>query len=187
MKNQNKIKKRSPWIYWIVFAFLAIDAAMLIGLYSWGFFTSVKTTSGFLKNMLFPTLPWEWDLTNYKTAFTLFKKAIIYNGMVYYIGIEGMFYNTITYCLISTTTSTFCQWMMAYLIGRFKCRTTDFIYKVMIVLMMIPDFLNSSDLVTSTPLDPFSVRISFATRKYLLLAFEPSHPSALTSSLYVSP
>ena len=134
----SKMKKRSPIIYWIVFAFLMLDALMLIGLYSWGLLTSFKTTNGFLKNMLMPTWPWEWDFTNYITAFSLFKKAIIVDGSVYYIGITGMFYNTIVYCLITTTVGTLTQWMMAYLVGRFKCKMTDIIYKVVIVLMMIP-------------------------------------------------
>ena len=138
MKNRNKIKREGSFAYWFMFSLLLLDAILLIALYSWGVFTSLKTTNSFLKNMIMPTWPWEWDFTNYGTAFSLFKKTLIVDGNIYYVGITGMFSNTLIYCLLTASLSTFTQWVMAYLVGRFRCRTTDIIYKIEIILLMIP-------------------------------------------------
>ena len=53
--------KRTSSLTWIIFAILLLDALLMIALYAWSFFTSVKSTEDFLKEMLLPTLPWKWD------------------------------------------------------------------------------------------------------------------------------
>ncbi|MBO4594241.1 MAG: carbohydrate ABC transporter permease [Clostridia bacterium] len=135
--KKSKIK-RSSAAMWIIFGFLMIYAISLIFLYLWAFYTSLKSAGDFLKDMIFPPLPWKLNFVNYKTALDLFQQTIVKSDGVYKLGIYDMLYNSIVFCLLRTTIGTFVQWLMAYLIAHFKWRFTDFFYKLMIVIMMIP-------------------------------------------------
>ena len=59
----------------IMLVFLIIYAVSLLYMYTWGFFTSLKTVDGFKKDMLWlpKGLPWDWEWQNYKVAFENFK------------------------------------------------------------------------------------------------------------------
>lgn len=127
----------------IMLVFLIIYAVSLLYMYTWGFFTSLKTVDGFKKDMLWlpKGLPWDWEWQNYKVAFENFKSQdmISPDGFPYKIGFSGMLYNTIIFSFVQPVINLSCTWAMAYICSQFKdMKASKIIFSLNMVLMMIP-------------------------------------------------
>lgn len=130
--------QRNSWISWIIFTFLFLDTCTILFLYLWSFFTSVKTTWGFLENQLWPEWPWKWTFANFKTSFTLFESYVLTDTGLYKIGLINMLFNTITFCVLTGVTGLTSKFCMAYVLGKFKGKHVTFINNMFLLLMMIP-------------------------------------------------
>lgn len=120
----------------IMCLFLLFYSATLLALYLWGFSTSLKTVDDFMTNMVGLPKAWEWN--NYVKALDLFALPIFKNGRLYNIGFEGMLLNSIIYSLMVPLVTLSTTWLMAYLCYQFPGRMSSFIFRINIVLMMIP-------------------------------------------------
>ncbi len=136
-KNKSSLQRNS-WISWVIFAFLLIDTCAILFLYLWSFFTSLKTTTGFLKNPLWPELPWKWTFENFKKSLTLFESYVLTDSGLYKLGLIDMLVNTLTLCTINIFVSMTSKYSMAYILGRFKGKHVTFIMNMFLILMMIP-------------------------------------------------
>ena len=139
MAKKNKTAlQRNSWMSWIIFGFLLVDTCAILFLYLWSFFTSVKTSFGFLENQLFPEWPWNWTFENFKTSVKLFESYVLTDTGVYKVGLINMFINTAMLCVIQIGVGMISKFSMAYVLGRFKGKHVTFINNMFLVLMMIP-------------------------------------------------
>ena len=142
-KKHKSALQRNSWMSWVIFAFLFIDTCAILFLYLWSFFTSLKTTSGFLQNQLWPELPWKWTFENFEKSLALFESYVLTDDGLYKLGLFSMFLNTVTMCTINIVVSMISKFSMAYVLGRFKGKHVTFINNMFLLLMLIP-FIGST-------------------------------------------
>lgn len=124
----------------MIMLFLIIYAAALLLMYLWGFFTSLKSTIEFRKNLygLPKGWPWDWAWENYEWAFNNMTVPVYKDNSRIDVGLFGMLSNSLIYALLGPLVSLSITWLVAYLIASFPKLLSRIIFRLNIVLMMIP-------------------------------------------------
>ena len=140
MKNTKKIKDKPGVSGWIVFGFLVFYTAIMFLLVLWGFSTSLKGRSNFMKDAVWLPwgAPWEWAWENYATVFSKFVLPIKTETQQLYIDIFHQFLYSILYAGGSALSAAFCSCLMAYLTAKFKYVFSEIVYMYVIVVMVVP-------------------------------------------------
>lgn len=130
--------KRWTTVQTICFIFLVIYALCLLGMYVWGFFTSLKSNSDFRHNLF--GLPsghiWEWKWDNYITAFS--EVSVPASDGISKVYLPTMLLNTVLYSFLGAFLSTFSTWLVAYALAKFKYKFSNFLYRLIMIMMVIP-------------------------------------------------
>lgn len=140
-RHNTKIKRKIGVVNVLVATFLIAYSALMIILFVWGVFTSLKTRIDFYYNkLLWPSgniTTWGWD--NYVTVFRN-SNIIITNdkGEKVLNTIWNQLFNTIFYAGgIAFVKSGVCC-IVAYMITKFNYKFSTIIYTLIIVSMVIP-------------------------------------------------
>lgn len=141
-KNNNKIQNNKSSISVVIlFTFLSIYAFTLLFMYFWGLMTSLKSNAEFRINLYWlpKGLPWEWDYSNYTWAFSQMSIKVIKNDTVTYVGLLGLFKNSVILATLGPIVSLFTTWLIAYLMSSFPEKfLSKLIFRLNIIVMMVP-------------------------------------------------
>lgn len=120
--------------------FLLFYTCTLLIMYFWGFFTSLKTTDQFMRDMIWlpPGAPWNWAWGNYERALDLFSTTFLNNGQLVTVTFTDMLGNSLLYSFIGPLISVTVTWLMAYITASYPGRASKFIYSVNMVVMLVP-------------------------------------------------
>lgn len=133
-------KKHVSVISVLLCAFLLFYTCTLLFMYFWGFFTSLKTTDQFMKDMIWlpPGVPWNWAWGNYGRALELFSTTFLNNGRLVTVTFTDMLGNSLLYSFVGPLISVTVTWLMAYITATYPGRASKFIYSVNMVVMLVP-------------------------------------------------
>ena len=106
----------------------------------WGFSTSLKDRYEFRTNILwFPEgWPWEWQWSNYLTAFQNFSVKIETADGFSMVYMGQMLIYTLLYAVGCSFCGTFVSCVVAYLVAKFPYKFSKVIYAIVIVTMILP-------------------------------------------------
>lgn len=135
-----RLQKRFSVVSAFLFAFLLFYSATLLGLYIWGFFTSLKTVNQFMHDMIWlpPGAPWNWAWSNYAQALELFTTPILIDGVPVMMTFVDMLFNSLLFSVMGPVIGITVTWLMAYITSQYPSRASRIIFTMNIVLMMIP-------------------------------------------------
>ena len=136
-----KIKKKistMSWLSIVILSILIVYSIIFFTVMVWGFFTSVQSIRWFetYKNQVWPEslLPWKWEFRNYYDVFMSFQLTT----KVKTFFVQDMFLNSILYAGIGAFLHATVSCLMAYLVAKFKYKTSGIIYWLVIMTMTIP-------------------------------------------------
>lgn len=138
IKPENRIRgeRRFSVAKLFILLFLILYTAVLIGMFVWGAYNSLKSVIDFDINPWNLPPTWEWE--NYPTAFDKLAVPVLTSGQTYLVGFWGQFWYSIVFSLFSAIWSTFLQCTAAYATSRFKYKSSAIIYAVIMVAMVLP-------------------------------------------------
>lgn len=144
MAKESKKFGNSKTAIIIMVVVLALYSLILVFMYVWGLFSSLKTVMDYDTNKL--GLPsgsitsWAW--VNYKNVLELMKLPVMQwnGGDIKHVtfNVIGELKNSIYYSVGSPLITLATTWIVAYCLSRFPNRFSKFIYSANIIFMMIP-------------------------------------------------
>ncbi|MFA7561021.1 MAG: carbohydrate ABC transporter permease [Candidatus Izemoplasmatales bacterium] len=102
----------------------------------WALLTSFKQEIEFMLDKF--SIPSNFDLANYYTAFRTMRVPISLEGGTVYVYTWEMIYNSVVYTALCTITHTLTPCITAYAVARFNFKFGKVIYSIVIVTMILP-------------------------------------------------
>lgn len=116
----------------VMFIFCLFYAATLVYALVWGLLTSLKTSGDFYGNLF--GLPQQITFANYGAAY---KALYMKLGKTYYYLFDLYFYSFV-YAFANTAVGLISTCFCAYLVQKYKCKFSSFIYNLYLVMLVIP-------------------------------------------------
>lgn len=130
------VKSKANAVTIIAFILLVIYSAIILTLFIWALFSSVKTQFDFDDRPF--GFPLEWEFSNYYVAFLKFTVPAIINGVPGTVGFPGMFLNSVIYALGCSLVHTAVTCCVAYVTVKYKYRFSKVVYAIVIFAMVMP-------------------------------------------------
>lgn len=119
------------------FAFLIIISAMLLIPILWSVIASLKDPVDYVNNTF--SIPDKWNFQNYSSIFNKLKVDVfIPEKGTYTYGFITLFTNSLLIALVFPVMPTLSTAFTAYIISKYKCKFTNFLQVVNIIVMIIP-------------------------------------------------
>lgn len=118
------------------FVLMAVYALIMIVLFVWALFSSVKTQLDFESNPF--GLPTEWKFSNYLTALSKFSVPVMENGVSRKVYLPEMLLNSLLYSVGCTIVNTTVTCLVAYVTAKYNYRFSKVVYGIVIVTMILP-------------------------------------------------
>ncbi|MBQ8319786.1 MAG: carbohydrate ABC transporter permease [Clostridia bacterium] len=134
-KTVKKKKKFSVYALVIGIA-LGIYSFVILAILVWGFMASLKMQDEYFYNVM----PWLYELGidfKYISALTYFE-VILDGDVPFYVYLDQMFGNSITYSLSCAFISTLSPLVMAYVTNKYRYKISGVLHKIVLIVMVVP-------------------------------------------------
>ena len=141
MTIKKKRKTRQAGVMaWVLFAGLAVYAAILLCITLWGIGSSLKTIENFNEDKAgFPSgAPWRWAWNNFTYVFENFFITVTNTSGVKKVWLENMLVNTPLYAGGGAFLQAFVPCFVAYLTAKFPYKFSKVVYMIVIVAITLP-------------------------------------------------
>ena len=120
----------------VTFVLLAVYGVVMITLFVWALFSSVKTQYDFENNPF--GFPEEWKFSNYLVALSKFSVPVIQDGVSRKVFLPEMLLNSLIYSVGCTIVNTAVTCCVAYVTAKYNYRFSKVVYGIVIVTMVLP-------------------------------------------------
>lgn len=124
-------KFRNPFAIVASIILIAYSATLIYALV-WGFLTSLKSRTDFTMNLF--GFPSRWRFDNYAAAFN--KLFLTVDSKKIYM--PQLLFNSVVFAGGQTLLTVFSTAMCAYVCNKYKCKVTNLMYSVVIIMMIMP-------------------------------------------------
>ena len=141
IKNTKAVRDKLSIFTFALGLLLMVYVVLVIIMLVWGLITSLKTRLDWDMNNVVG-LPSgkisEWGWENYKLVFEKYKVTVTINGSFETRDIFDMFFNSFLYAVGCSFFSTVAVCLVGYLVAKFDCKFSRFIYTFNLITMVIP-------------------------------------------------
>lgn len=118
------------------FVLMAVYSFIMIALFVWALFSSVKTQYDFEDNPF--GFPEEWKFSNYLVALSKFSVPVMEGDVSRKVFLPEMLLNSLMYSVGCTLVNTIITCVVAYVTSKYDFKFSKVVYGIVIVTMVLP-------------------------------------------------